>query len=649
MALLSLQGVSLNLGGKTLLREADLQIEPGERVCLIGRNGAGKSSLMALLSGELTPDGGSIVRTPGIAFGHMPQAVPEHWSGPVFGVVAAGMGVVGEALGAAHLIATGREELLSPERHEQARILLETGDGWERHGDVLGVINQLGLDPETDFVTLSGGNRRRVALARALVAAENLLLDEPTNHLDIKTIAWLEDFLARRGRTLVFISHDRAFVRRLATRIVEVDREQLFSYACTYDQFLERREARLDAEEKQAASFDKKLAQEEAWIRQGVKARRTRNMGRVRALQSMRKERMGRNERLGTVSMRAQEAERSGKLVIETRAASFTYPDGYAVFRDCSTIIQRGDRVGLVGNNGTGKTTLLRLLLGELEPTSGTVRHGTRLEISYFDQLRSTLDPDASVMDSVAEGNDVVIINGQQRHVAGYLLDFLFESDRLRIPVRALSGGERNRLLLAKLFTKPSNVLVLDEPTNDLDVETLELLEELLDAYTGTVLLVSHDRAFLDNLVTTTLALEGDGLVHEYVGGYTDWIRQRPTGACPATTSGPSTATKAATIDAGSTTGKELRTEGKLTQRKLTFKEQRERDLLQKELAALPDTLAALEAEQHKLEADLAEPDFFARDPKAFNAAANRITQLDAEQTLALQRWETIELRLSEL
>ncbi|MEG2005728.1 MAG: ATP-binding cassette domain-containing protein, partial [Bilophila sp.] len=276
----------------------------------------------------------------------------------------------------------------------------------------------------------------------------------------------------------------------------------------------------------------------------------------------------------------------------------------------CSTIIQRGDRVGLVGNNGTGKTTLLRLLLGELEPTSGTVRHGTRLEISYFDQLRSTLDPDASVMDSVAEGNDIVIINGQQRHVAGYLLDFLFESDRLRIPVRALSGGERNRLLLAKLFTKPSNVLVLDEPTNDLDVETLELLEELLDAYTGTVLLVSHDRAFLDNLVTTTLALEGDGLVHEYVGGYTDWIRQRPTGACPATTSSPSTATKAATIDAGSATGKELRTEGKLTQRKLTFKEQRERDLLQKELAALPDPLAALEAEQHKLEADLAEPDF---------------------------------------
>lgn len=638
MALLSLQGVSLNLGGKTLLREADLQIEPGERVCLVGRNGAGKSSLMALLSGELTPDGGTIIRASGERFGHMPQAVPEHWNGPVFGVVAAGMGGVGEALAAAHLIATGREDHLSPERRELARVLLETGDGWERHGEVLGVINQLELDPETDFITLSGGNRRRVALARALVGSEHLLLDEPTNHLDIKTIAWLEDFLSRRGRTLVFISHDRAFVRRLATRIVEVDREQLFSYACTYDQFLERREARLDAEEKQAAAFDKKLAQEETWIRQGIKARRTRNMGRVRALQSMRKERMGRNERLGTVSMRAQEAERSGKLVIETRAASFTYPDGYAVFHDCTTIIQRGDRVGLVGNNGTGKTTLLRLLLGELEPTSGTIRHGTRLEISYFDQLRATLDPNKSVMDSVAEGNDVVIINGQQRHVAGYLLDFLFESDRLRIPVHALSGGERNRLLLAKLFTRPSNVLVLDEPTNDLDVETLELLEELLDNYAGTVLIVSHDRAFLDNLVTATLALEGDGLVHEYVGGYTDWVRQRP-----ATSAGGNGSAEALAP------AKPVQIPEKQASRKLTFKEQREFDLLRKELAELPGRLSALEDEQHKLETTLAQPDFFARDPEAFNTAANRITQIDTEQTLALQRWENIEARISEL
>ena len=332
MALLSLQGVTLNLGGKTLLDTVDLHVEQGERVCLVGRNGVGKSSLMALLSGDLTPDGGTIVRTPGVTFGHMPQAVPDHWSGPVFGVVASGLGKEGEALAAAHLIATGREDQLSAAKLALARNLLQTGEGWERHGDILEAINQLGLDPEADFATLSGGNKRRVALARALVASENLLLDEPTNHLDIKTIAWLEDFLVRRVKTFVFISHDRAFVRRLATRIVEVDRSHLYSYACTFDQFLERREERLDAEEKQAAAFDKKLAQEEAWIRQGIKARRTRNMGRVRALQAMRSERMARVSRQGVVSMLAQEAERSGKLVIEAKQAGFAYPDGYRVF-----------------------------------------------------------------------------------------------------------------------------------------------------------------------------------------------------------------------------------------------------------------------------------------------------------------------------
>ena len=384
MALLSLQGVTLNLGGKTLLDKADLHIEQGERVCLVGRNGVGKSSLMALLSGDIAPDDGLIFRTPGVSFGHMPQAVPDHWSGPVFGVVASGLGQEGEALAAAHLIATGREDQLSAARQAMARQLLQSGEGWERHGDVLEAVNQLGLDPEADFATLSGGNKRRVALARALVSSENLLLDEPTNHLDIKTIAWLEDFLVRRVKTFVFISHDRAFVRRLATRIVEVDRAHLYSYACTFDQFLERREERLDAEEKQAAAFDKKLAQEEAWIRQGIKARRTRNMGRVRALQAMRAERRARVTQMGVASMLAQEAERSGKLVIEAKHAGFAYPDGYRVFSDFSTIIQRGDRIGLIGNNGVGKTTLLRLLLGEIEPTEGSVRHGTRLEVSYL-------------------------------------------------------------------------------------------------------------------------------------------------------------------------------------------------------------------------------------------------------------------------
>lgn len=636
MALLHLQDVSLNLGGKSLLEHAVLQIEPGERVCLVGRNGAGKSSLMALLSGELTPDAGEIVRAQGARFGHMPQAVPEHWNGPVFSVVAAGMGETGRALAAAHLVATGREELLTPDALQTAKIFLESGDGWERHGEVLGVINHLGLDPEADFLTLSGGSRRRAALARAVLASRDLLLDEPTNHLDIRTIAWLEEFLTRRTRTLVFISHDRAFARRLATRIVELDRGGLYSYACGYDAYLERREQRLDNEEKLAAAFDKKLAREEIWIRQGIKARRTRNMGRVRALRAMRDERVARRERQGNVQMIAQEAERSGKLVIEAREVSFTYPDGYRVFHDFSTIIQRGDRVGLVGDNGTGKTTLLRVLLGELVPTHGALRHGTRLEVAYFDQLRAALNPEATVMDSVADGNDTVVIDGRARHVAGYLTDFLFAPDRLRVPVHTLSGGERNRLLLARLFTRPSNLLVLDEPTNDLDVETLELLEELLDGYSGTVLMVSHDRDFLDNLVTMTLALEGDGLVHEYVGGYTDWVRQRRAPSSDATVERYNTVRSPARPVASGP-------------RKLTFKEQRERQLLQEELADLPEKMAVLEAEQKTLEQRLAEPDFFNRDPHAFNAAAARLPALETEQLALLERWETVESRLKEL
>lgn len=633
MALWSLQGVSLHLGGKTLLEAVDLHVELGERVCLVGRNGTGKSSLMGLLAGTLTPDVGDVLTAPGETVGHMGQAVPESWEGPVFGIVATGLGREGQMLAAVHLAATGREHLIEPQMRADVQALLDSGEGWERHGDVLGVINQLSLDPEADFRSLSGGTKRRVALARALLASDNLLLDEPTNHLDISTINWLEDFLLRRARTLLFISHDRAFARKLATRVVEVDRARLFSYDGSYDRFPERREARLANEERQSAVFDKKLAQEEIWIRQGIKARRTRNMGRVRALQDMRSERAARRSRLGNVQIMAQEAERSGKLVIEARHVGFSYPDGYEVVRDFSTIIQRGDRVGLIGNNGTGKTTLLKLLLGELAPTTGEIRHGTRLEITYFDQLRDQLDPERSVMDSVADGNDAVIIEGQQRHVAGYLRDFLFESDRLRVPVKTLSGGERNRLLLARLFTRPSNLLVLDEPTNDLDVETLELLEELLDNYSGTVLMVSHDRAFLDNLVTSTLALEGDRLVRDYVGGYTDWLRQRDVKDAPP---------PAETLRASNRAPKQ-------DSRKLTFKEQREKDLLTQELEALPETLSALEQEQTKLEAALAEPDFFSRDPEGFNGATRRIVAIGDEEQTLLERWEHIESRLAEL
>lgn len=634
MALLNMQGVTLNLGGRPVLDNVDFSVDPGERVCLTGRNGAGKSSLLALLGGQLKPDNGIIIRN-GAILGQMPQAVPESWQGPVFSLVAGVLGEEGKALTAAHIFATGQEGSLDAGALAQAKILLEQGNGWERYGEVLGVVNHLELAPDAEFTSLSGGTKRRVALARALLCSNDLLLDEPTNHLDLNTITWLEDFLLRKARTLVFVSHDRAFVQRLATRMVEVDRGSLYSYNCGYEQYTERREERLEIEERHFALFDRKLAEEETWIRQGIKARRTRNMGRVRALLAMRAEKNARRERQGNVALRAQEADRSGKLVIEANNLGFAYPGQAPLFSGFSTVIQRGDRVGLIGNNGTGKSTLLRLLLGELAPTEGSVRHGTHLEISYFDQLRAALNPEESVMHSVAEGNDVVRIGNTTRHVAGYLQDFLFTPDRLRLPVKALSGGERNRLLLAKLFTRPSNLLVLDEPTNDLDVETLELLEELLTDYSGTVLLVSHDRSFLDNLVTSVLTLEGDGRVQDYVGAYTDWLRQRTVPAPP-----EKKAPAPAERPAPPATGKP---------RKRTFNEQREFEALTMELAGLPDRIAALEEEQQALEARLAEPDFFSRDPEAFNLAAGRMTTIDEEQTALLHRWEEVEERLKKL
>ena len=634
MTLVSLQGVTLNLGGKPILDAVDFSLEVGERVCLTGRNGAGKSTLLALLGGRLEPNVGRVVRT-GAFFGQMPQAVPEDWGGPVFALTAAVLGEEGKALAAAHAAATGRDADLGPEERAEARRLLEQGHGLERYGEVLGVINHLGLNPDADFAGLSGGTKRRVALARALLCSTDLILDEPTNHLDLATIAWLEDFLLRKTRTLVFVSHDRAFVRRLAGRVVEIDRGKLYSYDCGYDRYLERREERLETEERHFALFDRKLAKEEAWIRQGIKARRTRNMGRVRALRELRAERSRRREKQGNVVLVAQEAERSGELVLEAVNAAFTHPDGKPVFRDFSTVIRRGDRVGIIGANGSGKTTLLRVLLGEFTPTGGSIRHGTRLAVSYFDQLRGALDPEATVMHNVADGNDVVTIGGNTRHVAGYLQDFLFTPDRLRLPVKALSGGERNRLLLAKLFTKPSNVLVLDEPTNDLDVETLELLEELLAEYSGTVLLVSHDRSFLDNLVTGVLALEGDGLVREYVGAYTDWVRQ---------SAGAESAAAPADVDKA-----EAPARRSTKARKRGFNEQRELERLTAELAAMPERSGALEEEQQKLEARLGDPNFFAADPEAFTKAAERIAALDAEQTALLLQWEETEQRIKEL
>ena len=619
MAFLSMQGVTLNLGGKPLLDAADLSVETGERLCLVGRNGAGKSSLLALLGGQMQPNSGIIIR-PGTLIGQMPQDVPEGWRGTVFSLVAEALGKEGKALAAAHA-GLGRGQ--------------ESGTCWEHYGDILAVINHLQLAPDADFSTLSGGTKRRVALARALICSDDLILDEPTNHLDLATILWLEDFLLRKARTLIFVSHDRAFAKRLATRVVEIDRGKLHSYSYGFDRYPECREERLAIEERAFALFDKKLAQEEVWIRQGIKARRTRNMGRVRALVALRAERAARRDRQGNVRMAAQEAERSGKLVIEAENIGFAYPNNTLLFNNFSTIVQRGDRVGLIGDNGTGKTTLLRVLLGELPPSEGTLRLGTHLQVCYFDQLRESLNPEETVMKSVAEGNDVVSIDGNTRHVAGYLQDFLFTPDRLRLPVKALSGGERNRLLLAKLFTRPSNVLVLDEPTNDLDAETLELLEELIAEYSGTVIIVSHDRTFLDNLVTSVIALEGDGTTREYVGAYTDWLRQRPAPVQERKTEErPARAERPAVTD---------------KPRRRNFKEQREYEQLGQELDALPERLDALEQEQEKMETALVDPDLFNREPAKFTRITDRLAALEEEQTAMLLRWEFVEQRLQEL
>ena len=604
MALFSLLDLSHAFGGAPVLDHVNFQVDPGERVCLVGRNGAGKSTLMKLIAGDMKPDSGQVFRQPGAHFARLVQEVPNDLAGSVHDVVAGG---VRRDVG-------GHEE------------------DWEIDVRVEDLISRLQLDPHAEVSTLSGGLKRRVLLGRAIASKPDLLLlDEPTNHLDIESILWLEEFLLSEKIALFFVTHDRAFLQKLATRIVELDRGVLTNWACPYDVFLIRRQERLEAEERQRAAADKKLAQEEEWIRRGVKAQRKRAGARIEALYALRAERKARRERAGNANIKISSAEESGVKVIEADKLTFAYPGATPLVRDFSAVITRGDKIGLIGPNGAGKTTFLKLLLGQLQPTGGVLKHGTKLEVVYFDQLRAQIDDNKTVADNVSDGNSHVTVQGRSRHVISYLQDFLFDATRSRTPAKVLSGGERNRLLLARVFTKPANVLVLDEPTNDLDAETLDLLENLLVEFEGTVLVVSHDRKFLDEVVTGTFVFDGRGGIEEFIGGYSDWVAEKAKQAkTPA--SAPKANARAIATPAASVAAPEKKAAG----RKLTNKEQRE-------LAELPARIEKLETEQAGLVAKLGDPKFFKSDPATVRAAEARLREIESEHAVAFARWEELE------
>ncbi|MDB3966277.1 ATP-binding cassette domain-containing protein [Porticoccaceae bacterium] len=624
MPLVTLQDIYLSYGQPPLIDHINLVIERGERVCLIGRNGAGKSTLLKILTGQITADDGVLKRTAGVKIAQLEQSVPEDAQGSVFDVITQGLGAEGELAKRYHhlILELGNDPSDQTMRDlEECQSELDRVNGWDINQRVESIITKMDLDADVDIASLSGGYKRRVLLARALVCDPDLLLlDEPTNHLDIDAIQWVEQFLLKWEGSLLFISHDRRFMDNLATRFIEIDRGQLAEFNCNYATYLQRKEEILEVEDRQNALFDKRLSQEEVWIRQGIKARRTRNEGRVRALESMRREYADRRKRQGTARMDIQQADRSGKIVAEADNISFAFEgDQQPVVRNFSTLIQRGDKVGFIGRNGVGKTTLIKLLLSELTPQQGSIKTGTNLNVAYFDQYRSALDEEKTVQDNVSGGRDMLEIGGKPKHVISYLQDFLFAPDRCRQPVKALSGGERNRLLLAKLFTQPSNVLVLDEPTNDLDIGTLDLLEELLIDYKGTIILVSHDRAFLNNVVTSTLVFEGNGNINQYIGGYDDWLRQRKTEQ-PASSQQPS----------------KVQAKTATASKKLSYKDQRELD-------NLPLEIENLETQIAEISELISQPDFYKGDRTETAKTETSLSELQQQLSHCYERWESLE------